>query len=228
MDSGLTISKLKIHRGKSLMQTTLSKSLSEVIKERHSVRKYDSSYKISQEEIKEMLKEATQAPSSSNLQPWRFIVIQDQEVKKELRAVANNQEQVETASAVIAVLGDKEMYKNVEKVYRSAYEAGLMDEANMNRLIEGTNKTYPFASEEILKNIASYDAGLVSMQLMLIAKDRGYDTIPMGGFDKEKFVKMFNIDDRLFPIVLISVGKAAAPAFNTTRLPLEDVLIDYR
>jgi nitroreductase len=209
------------------MQTTLSKSLSEVIKERHSVRKYDSSYKISQEEIKEMLKEATQAPSSSNLQPWRFIVIQDQEVKKELRAVANNQEQVETASAVIAVLGDKEMYKNVEKIYRSAYEAGLMDEANMNRLIEGTNKTYPFASEEILKNIASYDAGLVSMQLMLIAKDRGYDTIPMGGFDKEKFVKMFNIDDRLFPIVLISVGKAAAPAFNTTRLPLEDVLIDY-
>jgi nitroreductase len=210
------------------MQTTLSKSLSEVIKERHSVRKYDSSYKISQEEIKEMLKEATQAPSSSNLQPWRFIVIQDQEVKKELRAVANNQEQVETASAVIAVLGDKEMYKNVKKVYRSAYEAGLMDEANMNRLIEGTNKTYPFASEEILKNIASYDAGLVSMQLMLIAKDRGYDTVPMGGFDKEKFVKMFNIDDRLFPIVLISVGKAAAPAFNTTRLPLEDVLIDYR
>lgn len=209
------------------MQTTLSKSLSEVIKERHSVRKYDSSYKISQEDIKEMLKEATQAPSSSNLQPWRFIVIQDQEVKKELRAVANNQEQVETASAVIAVLGDKEMYKNVEKVYRSAYEAGLMDEANMNRLIEGTNKTYPFASEEILKNIASYDAGLVSMQLMLIAKDRGYDTVPMGGFDKEKFVKMFNIDDRLFPIVLISVGKAAVPAFNTTRLPLEDILIDY-
>jgi nitroreductase len=210
------------------MQTILTKSLSEVIKERRSVRKYDSSYKISQEEIKEMLKEATQAPSSSNLQPWRFIVIQDQEVKKELRAVANNQEQVETASAVIAVLGDKEMYKNVEKVYRSAFEAGLMDEANMNRLIEGTNKTYPFASEEILKNIASYDAGLVSMQLMLIAKDRGYDTVPMGGFDKEKFVKMFNIDDRLFPIVLISVGKAAAPAFNTTRLPLEDVLIDYR
>jgi nitroreductase len=120
------------------------------------------------------------------------------------------------------------MYKSVEKVYRSAYEAGLMDEANMNRLIEGTNKTYPLAPEEVLKNIASFDAGLVSMQLMLIAKDRGYDTVPMGGFDKDKFVKMFNVSDRLFPIVLISLGKAAAPAFNTTRFPLEDVLIDYR
>lgn len=209
------------------MQTVLTKSLSEVIKERHSVRKYDPAYIISQEEIKDILKEATQAPSSSNLQPWRFIVIQDQETKKELRAISNNQEQVETASAVIAVLGDKEMYKSVEKVYRGAYEAGFMDEANMNRLIEGTNKTYPSAPEEARKNIASFDAGLVSMQLMLIAKDRGYDTVPMGGFDKDKFAKKFDLSERFFPVVLIALGKAAAPAFNTTRLPLDDVLIDF-
>jgi nitroreductase len=209
------------------METVKTKTLSEVIKERHSVRKYDQNFKISQEEIQDMLIEALQAPSSSNLQPWRFIVIEDQATKKELRAIANNQEQVETASAVIAVLGDKEMYKSVEKVYRSAFEAGYMDEANMNRLIESTNNTYPYASEEVRKNIASFDAGLISMQLMLIAKDRGYDTVPMGGFNKEQFVEKFNVEDRYFPIVLISVGKAAAPAFNSTRMPLEDVLIDY-
>ncbi|WML53580.1 nitroreductase family protein [Neobacillus sp. PS3-12] len=209
------------------MQATLTKTLSEVIKERHSVRKYDPAFEISQEELKSMLSEATLAPSSSNLQPWRFIVIQDEDTKRELRAIANNQEQVETASAVIAVLGDKEMYKNVEKVYRGAFEAGFMDEANMNRLIEGTNKTYPFASDEVRKNIASFDAGLVSMQLMLIAKDRGYDTVPMGGFNKEQFVEKFNVSERFFPVVLIAVGKAAQSAFQTTRLPLDDVLIDF-
>ena len=210
------------------MDTVLSKSLSELIKERHSVRKYDPTYKISQEEIKDILKEATLAPSSSNLQPWRFIVIQDQETKKELRTIANNQEQVETASAVIAVLGDKEMYKSVEKVYRSALEAGFMDEANMERLIESTNKTYPFAPEETRKNIAAFDAGLISMQIMLIAKDRGFDTVPMGGFNKEQFMEKFKVSDRYYPVVLIPIGKAAAPAFKTTRLPLEDALIDYR
>lgn len=209
------------------MQETLTKTLSEVIKERHSVRKYDPTFKISQDEIKSMLTEATLAPSSSNLQPWRFIVIQDEDTKKELRAIANNQEQVETASAVIAVLGDKEMYKSVEKVYRSAYEAGYMDETTVNLLIEGTNKLYPSASEEIRKNIASYDAGLVSMQLMLIAKDRGYDTVPMGGFNKEKFAEKFHISERFFPVVLIPVGKALQPAHPTTRLPLDDVIIDF-
>jgi nitroreductase len=211
-----------------LSTSVLAKGLSEIIKERHSVRKYDPNFNIPKEEIKDILKEATLAPSSSNLQPWRFIVVQDKEAQKELRAIAYNQEQVETASAVIAVLGDKEMYKSIEKVYRSANEAGFIDEANMERLIKSANSLYPNAPEEIRKNIASYDAGLVSMQLMLIAKDRGYDTVPMGGFNKEQFMQKFNVPDRYFPIVLIAIGKAAAPAYKTTRMPLEDVLIEYR
>lgn len=210
------------------MATTTKKTLTEVIKERHSVRKYDPQFTISKEEIEDMLKLATLAPSSSNLQAWRFIVIQDQETKKELRAIANNQEQVETASAIIAILGDKEMYRSVEKVYRSAFEAGFMDEANMNRLIESTNNTYPHAPVEARMNIASFDAGLATMQLTLIAKDRGYDTVIMGGFDKVKFAERFNVDERYFPIVLVSVGKAAAPAFQSTRLPIEDVILEYK
>jgi nitroreductase len=201
-----------------------STDLSTVIKERHSVRKYDPNYKIAREEIEEMLKEATLAPSSSNLQPWRFLVIQDQETKKELRTIANNQEQVETCSAVIAVLGDTEMYKNAEKVYRSTYEAGYMDEERMRLMIENSTNLYSSLSVEDRKNIATFDAGLVSMQLMLIAKARGYDTVPMGGFNKKQFVERFNISDRYVPIVLIALGKAAAPAYKTTRIPVEDIV----
>jgi nitroreductase len=199
-------------------------SLSTVIRERHSVRKYDPNYKISKNELSEMISEATLAPSSSNLQPWKFIVIQDSDLKKELRTIANNQEQVETSSAVIAVLGDKEMYKNADKVGRCAFEAGLIDEATMTRMVEGSNKLYSSASEENRAQIATYDAGLVSMQLMLIAKARGYDTVPMGGFDKQKFIDRLEVSDRYFPIVLIALGKAAAPGRHTTRLPLNEVV----
>jgi nitroreductase len=200
------------------------KTLSEIIKERKSIRAYDPDYSIPREEIQEMLQEAMLAPSSSNLQPWRFIVIDDQETKKELREIANNQAQVETSSAVIAVVGDKEAYKNVEKIYHQNFEAGFVDEVNMRRLIDSTNNTYPKATDEVRKNIANFDAGLVSMQLMLIAKARGYDTVPMGGFDKGKFSERFNLAPNEFPVVLIPIGKAAAPPFQTTRLPLEDTV----
>jgi nitroreductase len=66
-----------------MLQT--EQSFSSVIRERHSVRKYDPHFKISQEEIIDILNEATLAPSSSNMQPWKFLVIQDAETKKELR-----------------------------------------------------------------------------------------------------------------------------------------------
>jgi nitroreductase len=206
------------------MSTTTKQPIIDIIRDRHSVRKYDPTVTISREEIMEIMNEATQAPSSSNLQPWHFIVIDDHETKKELRQIAFNQEQVETSSAVIAVLGDKEMYQKVENVYRSNYEAGYMDENTMQTLIENSNRVYSNAPEEVRKNIASFDAGLVSMQLMLVAKAKGYDTVTMGGFDKQKFIDKFNVSDRYMPIVLIALGKAAAPAHKTTRLPLEDVV----
>jgi nitroreductase len=199
-------------------------NLSTVIRERHSVRKYDPNFKISQEEIKDILSEATLAPSSSNMQPWEFMVIQDEETKKELRAIANNQEQVETSSAVIAVLGDKEMYKNAEKIFQQSFEAGLLDQETMERMIENTTKLYSSAPAETRTNIATFDAGLVSMQLMLIAKARGYDTVTMGGFNKQKFAERFEVSERYFPIVLIALGKAATPGRQTTRLPIEDVV----
>lgn len=202
----------------------LYQNLSEVIHERHSVRKYDPNFKMSKDELEAILNEAILAPSSSNLQPWRFIVFEDQEAKKELREIANNQEQVETSSAVIAILGDTEMYKNVERIYRSGFEQGYIDEASMNRIVNNTNNTYPHAPVGVRENIASFDAGLVSMQLMLIAKAKGYDTVTMGGFNKEKFIEKYNIDSRYIPIVLIAIGKAAVPAFKTTRLPLDELV----
>jgi len=205
------------------MSTKTESTLHKVMTERKSVRVYDPNFKIPKEELEEMLKLATTAPSSSNLQSWNFIVIQDQEVKKELRAIANNQAQVEQSSAIIAVLGNIDAYKNVEKIYTQNVEAGYMDESIKERTVANTYAMYPNAPVEARMNIAAYDAGLVSMQLMLIAKERGYDTIPMGGFDKAKFAEKFDLPEHLFPIVLIAVGKAAAPAFGTTRLPLGEV-----
>lgn len=47
----------------------------DVIRERRSVRSYDPEIKISREELTEILRQATLAPSAANLQPWRFHVI---------------------------------------------------------------------------------------------------------------------------------------------------------
>jgi len=201
-------------------QTTIQ----QVMHERKSVRKYKEGVVIPHEELQSLLQNAISAPSSSNMQPWRFIVIEDQQVKKELRPIANDQEQVETSSAIIAVLGDMEMYKNAEQIYNANFEQGYMSREIADLMIKSSISLYGNLSEEKLNSLIHFDAGLISMQIMLLAKEMGYDTVPMGGFDKVKFAEKFNLPKNEIPILLIAIGEAAAPAYGSSRLPIEQVV----
>lgn len=98
-----------------------------------------------------------------------------------------------------------------------------MDVESRNRLVEGIKNTTWTLDQTLIKNIALVDAGLVSMQFMLVAKSRGYDTVPMGGCDGELLVKEFNIPERYIPVMLIAVGKAVGEAYPSFRLPMEEV-----
>ena len=196
----------------------------DVIQERRSVRTYDPTVQISREEMTEILELATLAPSSSNLQPWRFLVIDKQELKQKLLPIAFNQQQVVEASAVIAVLGNVESYKKAEKIYGQAVEAGFMQADTAKSFIERTVGTYSNLQPEVARQIVYTDGGLISMQLMLVARSKGYDTVPMGGYDQAKFVETFGIPEQYVPVMLIAIGKATIPGHPTTRLPIEDVL----
>lgn len=195
----------------------------DVIRERRSVRNYDPAVKISREELTEILQQATLAPSSANMQPWRFLVIDSSELQQKLLPIAFNQQQVVEASAVIAILGDLENIKLAEKIYGQAVDAGFMPEQTANAFIERYTNMHSSMPQEAIRQIVYTDCGLVAMQLMSIARAKGYDTVPMGGYDKGKFIEAFGISDRYVPVMLIAIGKAANPGRLTTRLPIEDV-----
>ncbi|TXK77437.1 nitroreductase family protein [Paenibacillus sp. N3.4] len=195
----------------------------DTIRERRSVRNYDPAVKISQEELTEILQQATLAPSSANMQPWRFLVIDSTELQQKLLPIAFNQQQVVEASAVIAILGDLENIKEVQKIYGQAVDAGFMPEQTAASFIERYTNMHASLPPEIIRQIVFTDCGLVAMQLMNIARAKGYDTVPMGGYDKGKFIEAFGISDRYVPVMLVAIGKAANPGRPTTRLPIEDV-----
>lgn len=193
-----------------------------IIHERTSIRSYDPEFKISDEELKELISESLYAPSSSNLQPWRFLVIQDPQTKQKLLPIAHNQQQIVDSSATIIVLGDLEAYKQADKIYDRAVAAGMPKEFKES-YVPRIKEAYGSFSYEKASSVALIDGGLISMQLMLVAKAKGYDTVPMGGFDSEKLVEEFKIPAHLIPVMLISVGKAAGPGFPKTRLTVDEV-----
>ena len=64
------------------------------------------------------------------------------------------------------------------------------------------------------------DTGLAAMQLMLIAKEKGFDTHAIGIFDKEAVLDLLSVDkQRYVPAMILAIGKAKAPALPSARLP---------
>lgn len=195
-----------------------------VAKERRSVRSYDPTYEMSEQDIREILETAILAPSSSNLQPWRFLVIKDQARKQQLLPIANNQQQVVDASVVIAVLSDVEAYKNADRIYAEFVKRGTMSEEVKAAYVNSIYKNYGGATPEKALKVAMIDGGLVSMMIMLAAKAKGFDTVPMGGYDEDKFIEAFHVPGNFKPVMLISVGKGLNAGFEKNRMPLDDVL----
>ena len=122
----------------------------------------------------------------------------------------------------IAVLGDLEANHNAEKVYGEVVEKGFMSPEVKDILTNQIHGAY--TNDQFARDEAVMNASLASMQLMLAAKTKGYDTVPMGGFDRAAFKKEFNVPERYVPVMLISVGKAAADAHGTLRFPLDEVV----
>ncbi len=68
---------------------------------RYATKKFDPSNKISEADIKTLEEVLHLSPSSYGLQPWKFIFVQNAEIRKKLRAVSWNQPQVEECSHLI-------------------------------------------------------------------------------------------------------------------------------
>lgn len=207
------------------MTTTTQPTYQETVKSRRSIRTYQPDVKISQQEMQELLAEATLAPSSLNLQPWRFLIIESEEGKATLKELAKfNQRQVETSSAVIAVFVDMESIETTQEIYDLAVEKGVMPADVRDRQVPSIQSMLRAIPREEMRAMNFIDAGLVSMQIMLSAQARGYATNPMGGFEKEKIAEAYGLDKNRFePVMLISIGKAADEGRASVRLPIDDI-----
>jgi nitroreductase len=196
----------------------------QVLGDRRSVRKYDSSVRIPDEELLEMLEIAAKAPSSANLQPWRFMVVTDEDLKQKLVPIAFNQSQVAEASAVVIVMADLQMYTLAEEIYSSAVNAGYMTEEVKANMIATYTNMYASLPEDRLRELVAFDTGLIAMQLMLTVRAKGYDTVPMGGYNRDQAKELLGISDRYMPTLMLPIGKAAVQGHPTTRLPIERIV----
>ena len=197
--------------------------LFEAINSRRAIKHYDPDHEMSEEEIEQLLTLAIQSPTSFNIQHWRFVVVRDPELRKQIRANGNDQAQMTDASLLIVMTGDvKAWQKEPQRYWRNAPQevADLL-----------VNWMGPFheGNEQLQRDEAQRSIGMAMQTIMLAARGMGYDTCPMIGFDHEAVAKLINLpaDHCLGP--MIAVGKKTKDSWpKPGQLSLEEVTITNR
>lgn len=179
----------------------------DVIESRRSANNFLEGEKITKKDLTEILDLVKLAPSCFNIQHAHYFVIMDKENKELLREAALGQYKVHTASAAVLVLGDKEAYKESEKVYSGMNKLGILSDEDYHEMLGSIKGLYEGGGEVFKRDEAIRNASLSAMMFMLIAKEKGWDTCPMIGFDPEKVRETFHIPDRYELVLLITIGK---------------------
>ncbi|MBO0862475.1 MAG: nitroreductase family protein [Chloracidobacterium sp.] len=196
----------------------------ELIKQRISTNKFDTSRTLSYSEIKELVSYATEAPSAYNIQNWRFIAVTTPEEKERLKALSYNQQKVVDAAVTFIVLGDLRGYEKLPQILKPMVDGGLMDQAMADGWTRSATSSYS-ASEQFARDEAIRSASLAAMTLMIAAQAKGLASGPMIGFDPAGVKREFNIPDRYVPVMLLTVGYPAGGNLpRKPRLGVDDVL----
>ncbi|MHC4129657.1 MAG: nitroreductase family protein [Planctomycetota bacterium] len=194
----------------------------DAIYQRRAVKQFDPEHRLSPEEEARLLEAAIQAPTSFNIQHWRFVVVRDPELRQRIRRqFGNDQAQMTDASLLVIVAADvKAWQKDPQRYWRNAppQVADLL-----------VNWMGPFheGREWLQRDEAQRSIGMAVQTIMLAAKAMGYDSCPMIGFDIDKVAELINLPEDHVMGPMVAIGKGTKdPWPKPGQLPLSEVIVE--
>lgn len=180
---------------------------SNLVKQRRSATKFIPDTELSSSELDEILSLVKFAPSAFNLQHAHYVIVNDVDIKDRVYEAAQKQYKVKTSSAVILVLGDTEAHLRAGKINEGLLHLGVIDKREYDDTISSIHTFYEKGGESLKRDEAIRTASLSAMLFMLAAKEKGWDTCPMIGFDPVEIRQILGIPDQYVPAMMITIGK---------------------
>ncbi len=190
------------------------------IESRRSIKYFDMHHKMTEDEINHLMSLAMMTPTAFNIQHWRFVLVTDPVLRQQIRAVSWNQAQVEEASLLIVITADlKAWEKQPERYWQNAPQA-------VSDILVPAIRNYYLGNEQAQRDEAMRSCGMAAMTIMLAAKEMGYDTCPMDGFDFDAVAKLIKLPADHAPVMFVTVGKGIKSASpRSGQLAMNEVVI---
>lgn len=195
-------------------------NVTQAIIERRSVKAFNPHHRMSEQEINQLMSLAMLSPTAFNIQNWRFVLVTDPVLRQQIRAASWNQAQVEEASLLIVLTADLNAWaKQPERYWKNAPKAAS------DVLVPMIGQYYQ-NNDQVQRDEAMRSCGMAATTLMLAAKEMGYDTCPMDGFDFAAVSNLLNLPADHIPTMFVVVGKAIkAAAPRGGQLAMDEVVV---
>ncbi len=195
-------------------------NVSTAVESRRSIKAYDPEHRLSAEEIDRLMSLTILSPTAFNIQNWRFVLVEDPVLRHQVRAVSWNQSQVTDASLLVVLVADLNAWaREPERYWQYAPQAA------QDILVPAIGQYYK-GHNQAQRDEGMRSCGMAAMTLMLAAKEMGYDTCPMDGFEFDAVAKLLNLPADHIPTMFVTIGKGIKdPWPRSGQLPLNEVVI---
>jgi nitroreductase len=198
--------------------------LSDVIASRRSIRKFRQE-DISADTVRLLLDAARLAPSGSNLQPARFIVVQSPSAKEALGRYTPYKFIVKAAVIFVCCV-DLTAITTRERRIGELMKEGVFEGVDMD--MNDPSAVSPIMDAEAVRAYLSMNVAIAIEHIVLKAVDLGLGSCWLGRFDRDKVKKFLALDESIYPVVLLPVGHPdqspkARPRFALEKLVLKTI-----
>ncbi len=165
---------------------------------RHACKLFDESKSMDAKDLEFILEAGRMSPSSIGMEQWKFLVVQNKELKKAIRAVSWDQPQMTTCSELVVILYKKQMRSDTS--YAKMQFARVFGGGEVADWYKGFIDPQ---SDEALECWAIAQCHIAAANMMTAAAYIGIDSCPIGGYDKAALEDMLGIDKSLYGVALM-------------------------
>ncbi len=200
---------------------------------RYAVKKFDSTQKLSDADLKTLEDALLLSASSSGLQPWKFIIVKSQDVKKKLTPVSYNQPQIEDCSHLVVFCHAKKIDENYIEKYiqhtakvRGVPADGLkaFKDSMVGSIVKGP-------VSQIVDHWTARQTYIALGFLLTTAAMIGVDSCPMEGFNSVEYDKILGLTETNYKsVAIVALGFRSSSdtfqAFKKVRFPKEELITE--
>jgi nitroreductase len=197
--------------------------VAQAIEQRRSVKAFDPAHRMSEAEINRLLSLAMLSPTAFNIQHWRFVRVDDPQLRQELRKVSKDQAQITDASLLLVLCGDlKAWSRETARYWRTAPQ-------EVQEVLVMLIEQYYAGRAQTERDEVMRSCGIAAMALMLAAREMGYDSCPMDLADLDAVGHLLNLPQDHVVAMYVAIGKGTQePRPRGGQLPMSEVVISNR